>query len=430
MSTRQIMCPCCNAPVDASKRKRTCEYCGSTIIIDDGINHVHVENAVDIGYQFEKGRQRAQEELQHKAKMRKWIAILFFIAFLVVFITSVFFILYGEDRLCKSEERKEIVEESVIINSSEILVEVAESQTSLFNKESDEVETVDYLDENEFELELNQGKKLEGLTVTFKVKDVKPDAVFGYNLWAGENLNFYFTENIGASIGDSVTVRADNITTILGTWQIRCELISLVEGDGSLPATPKQNLKEMVITDFGYSVFDGYLHVGFMLNNPNEEFYIQYPTVRITARGQSGVLLGTADMVLSEIYPNDTISYGGLAFAVKETPATVEITPIEPEEYNVKHSSLVQEYIPMNVLNYSVSGEDFCNVLLGEINNPNVYDVQQAVVIMMYRDIDDRILFAETTYVNKVPAGETVPFSGYFCNDAQYEKCTVTVMPW
>lgn len=48
--------------------KAVCDYCGTTVLIDDEIKRIEYTNAEDAGYNFEKGRLRAQaEQIQHPA---------------------------------------------------------------------------------------------------------------------------------------------------------------------------------------------------------------------------------------------------------------------------------------------------------------------------------------------------------------------------
>ena len=57
-------CPYCGAAlkVDSDNKNATCEYCGASLILDDEVHHVQYDNAEQAGYEFEKGRQRAQAE--------------------------------------------------------------------------------------------------------------------------------------------------------------------------------------------------------------------------------------------------------------------------------------------------------------------------------------------------------------------------------
>ena len=58
-------CPKCgaNLHIDADRQSAFCEYCGAELLIDDEVQHLQFDNAENAGYAFEKGRQRAQQEV-------------------------------------------------------------------------------------------------------------------------------------------------------------------------------------------------------------------------------------------------------------------------------------------------------------------------------------------------------------------------------
>ena len=64
MKIVSMICPNCGASlqVDADQKNPTCSYCGNGLYVDDEVKHVQYDNAEETGYQFEKGRQRAQAE--------------------------------------------------------------------------------------------------------------------------------------------------------------------------------------------------------------------------------------------------------------------------------------------------------------------------------------------------------------------------------
>ena len=70
-----MVCPHCGASlqVDADQKNLTCNYCGNRLYVDDEVKHVQYDNAEEAGYQFEKGRQRAQAEVSgaHQQTTRK-----------------------------------------------------------------------------------------------------------------------------------------------------------------------------------------------------------------------------------------------------------------------------------------------------------------------------------------------------------------------
>lgn len=90
MKLVNFTCPGCGAQlnVDADMKQATCQYCGMTFPIDDEAQHVKFDGAEQAGYEFEKGRQRAQQEqipqtvyvevqpAQPKPKRKTWLWVL------------------------------------------------------------------------------------------------------------------------------------------------------------------------------------------------------------------------------------------------------------------------------------------------------------------------------------------------------------------
>lgn len=90
-------------------------------------------------------------------------------------------------------------------------------------------ETVHYTDAQSFEAALNDGENLEGKTVRFVALAMTPDSAFGYNIWAGEHLNFVSSEDPGVKEGDTVVVKTTSIQQVSGSWIIRYEKAEAAE---------------------------------------------------------------------------------------------------------------------------------------------------------------------------------------------------------
>lgn len=58
------VCPSCGAKlnINPNGKQAFCEFCGASLLVDDEVQHVQYDNAEEAGYNFEKGRQRAQAE--------------------------------------------------------------------------------------------------------------------------------------------------------------------------------------------------------------------------------------------------------------------------------------------------------------------------------------------------------------------------------
>lgn len=84
---------------------------------------------------------------------------------------------------------------------------------------------VDYSNETVFEEALNNGEEMKDKTVTFTVAELAPDSAFGYNLQTGEHLNFCSTNNPGVKIGDTITVKVTEVSSMLGSYIIKYEMV-------------------------------------------------------------------------------------------------------------------------------------------------------------------------------------------------------------
>ena len=93
-------------------------------------------------------------------------------------------------------------------------------------------EIIDYGDAAAFETALNSGENLEGKTVQIIVDDMKPATISGYDIYAGEHLNFVSSRHPDVKKGDTIVVRATTIESTLGSWIIQYEKVeNAVVGD-------------------------------------------------------------------------------------------------------------------------------------------------------------------------------------------------------
>ena len=83
----------------------------------------------------------------------------------------------------------------------------------------------DFADAAAIEKALNNGDDVTGKTVKFTVNELVPDSAFGYNLQAGEHLNFVSSENPGIKAGESATVKVTKVESMMGSWIIGYEKI-------------------------------------------------------------------------------------------------------------------------------------------------------------------------------------------------------------
>ncbi len=172
--------------------------------------------------------------------------------------------------------------------------------------------------------------------------------------------------------------------------------------------TVSDEFKPLEIKDSGYIVSDGYLFYAVILHNPNEKFAVEFPTFRITARDDKDQVIGTEDQVLSLIYPQQDFAFGFLGFELDQQPAKVDIITLEPEDYNITAVEMLEHpiFIPLEVVGINKRGDS----ILGEVSNPNSYDIDSAVVTAIFRDANGKIIGGDLTFIDKLPAGGKTPF--------------------
>ena len=189
---------------------------------------------------------------------------------------------------------------------------------------------------------------------------------------------------------------------------------------------------EIEITDAGYSISNGYLYFSVFLHNNSQDKGYDFPTVRVTARNAEGTLLGTEDQVMNVIYPESDYVYAGFGFEVNEVPSKVEFEVLV-DDYNImSKSSLDQkEYLPLEVSGINEREDEFFGTTyLGEVLNPNTYDLDLAAVRIVFRDENGTLLGGDGTYIDNVKAGRTTPFEINPSSDLQTENYEIYATSW
>lgn len=110
---------------------------------------------------------------------------------------------------------------------------------------SEEAIMIDYADEAAFENALNNGENLEGKVVTFTAQEIHPDSTLGFDVWAGEHLNFVSQKNPDIAVGDQVTVKATAIENVAGSWVIHYERVeNAVAGETTISSAVEDEAAE------------------------------------------------------------------------------------------------------------------------------------------------------------------------------------------
>ncbi len=95
MKLIELECKNCGATlkVDENTENVNCPYCNATYKIDDEVKHIQYDNMENSGYEFEKGRIKAQEEhLENNDKITKPKLIIILIPVIIAIIGTVIII--------------------------------------------------------------------------------------------------------------------------------------------------------------------------------------------------------------------------------------------------------------------------------------------------------------------------------------------------
>ncbi len=79
---------------------------------------------------------------------------------------------------------------------------------------------VDYESAEAFEAAINNGEGVEGKYVKVEVVAFEPASAFGFNIQAGEHLNFVDAENPTAEVGDQVVFKVEKVASMFGSYII------------------------------------------------------------------------------------------------------------------------------------------------------------------------------------------------------------------
>lgn len=207
-------------------------------------------------------------------------------------------------------------------------------------------------------------------------------------------------------ISFEVTMMGETATVFLerGEWDVSNIPVDLEKVASSQPTA---EFKPLEILDSGYLLKNNeWLYYYVDLYNPNNDYAVEFPSIRITARDADNILLGTENQTLSIIYPNQHFIYGSQAFSVDAVPETVTFEAIEPDDYNIKNAATLEPYQPLEVVNTALRSDK----IVGEIQNNNAQDYDMACIVALLKNSSGDLVGIESTFVNNVKANGTTPF--------------------
>lgn len=184
--------------------------------------------------------------------------------------------------------------------------------------------------------------------------------------------------------------------------------------DDNIVATSNKYIK---IKEVGYTMVGDYLTCIVTITNTDSKKAIEFPSFRVTAYDKNGKILGSEERVLNVLYPNQSMVDQGTLIEVSEKPHKVEVTIIEPDEDDIVSVSSLEhpEYKEMKCQNLSVNSDK----ITGEVYNPNNYKIESAMITIVFRDSNNKIISSECVFVDDIPANGKIPFDISLASDAK-----------
>lgn len=216
---------------------------------------------------------------------------------------------------------------------------------------------------------------------------------------------------------------------------------SKLETNSSMPAessnasTEEATVKPLVATvGYNYTEGDDYIHYTLVLENPNDNIYVDFPSATVAVRSEDGSLVGSDDATMMKIGPLDIAVFSGqISNKTHKSVASIEATVTNSERDYKKDNS--DDYTPTNEL-FEVSGvsitegEYYGADIIGEIQNNSGKDSEMiAVCLVLYNG--DTIVGGATTYIENIPVGTKLPFELKMFSDLpEYTSYKIFIQYW
>jgi len=121
---------------------------------------------------------------------------------------------------------------------------------------------------------------------------------------------------------------------------------------------------QIMETGYGFATWqEASLTYGIILFNPNNEA-LEYPSFRITARRDDNTIIGTEEITLSMIYPNQTLTIAEISSirVIPEEVHNVEFEVLEPSDWNWTTGELID----FEAINLNLSNTEGMDIVLQE----------------------------------------------------------------
>lgn len=197
---------------------------------------------------------------------------------------------------------------------------------------------------------------------------------------------------------------------------------------GDAPAADAANLE---IVESGWSVdSQGYVHYALGLRSAGD-VEIELPGVTITGRDASGNVTFSEEQYFSAAPSGEVAYFGGQSGNGGTAPATVEFSPIAPQDYSIGSVAQSSEFSVsgVNVLPERYGVTSFVGEVTTEKDDGSDVGSQVAISLVL-RDESGAIIYGCITFVSRPAVGESTSFEISPYGVPEYATYEVHAQAW
>ncbi len=172
--------------------------------------------------------------------------------------------------------------------------------------------------------------------------------------------------------------------------------------------------KPLQITESGYSLVSGpHVEYAFVLRNPNADFAVMFPEVKVTMRDAAGHVLGTDDVTLRWWFlPGETIAYAQEIDPKGGRPTRVDFEVVDPGvKWQTAAKAQPWDRKPIKTSNLKVTKTASGMIFTTDLENPNSVGIDDFAVSVVLRDKSGHIVGGYTGIGEDLYAGEKKKFA-------------------
>lgn len=195
-----------------------------------------------------------------------------------------------------------------------------------------------------------------------------------------------------------------------------------------------QDKQQIELLDSGYSIdtSGSYVVINYAvkIKNPNKDYAVEFPSIRITARAADGTILKTDERVLSFMDADEIILYAGETLYEGKKPNSVDISVSNPDYGFRPKDEKKASQAQFSISNVSVNKGSYDRTFTGEITNNSSEDLMSAAVIVIFKR-GGKMIGGATSYVDTLKSGATIPFEVRDRRSSiEYDDYEIYGLPW